>query len=261
MSRFNELADGFLHIFKGIKYLTSRPKLWPWAILPTAINLIILVVMVSAFIHYYHDLYGWLSSQLGGLDIQNPDAWYMYILGGILWVINIILQIFIVLLTLILLLIASYCLSFIIAAPFNDILSEKVEILETSQEAPPFTFGKFIKDLLRVMKIESIKAVILLTIPIFLFILSFLPAIGAALYVIATIIFGSWDIGFAFADLPMGRKVTSLRERIDFATKNKWSLIGFGAGFIIPFFTLIFGAPMVVGGTLLYLKKIANQNG
>ena len=152
-------------------------------------------------------------------------------------------------------LVIAYSLSFIVAAPFNDALSERVETILTNEEPPPFTMKKFIGDMLRIIKIESIKAAILLAIPVLLFILNFIPVIGGPIYIFLTLVFGAWDVGFAFADLPMGRKVVPLRGRWEFAKKNKWALMGFGAGFIIPFFTLVFAAPMVVGGTLLYVEK------
>ncbi len=255
MSRIQDFIGGFLHIFKGLKFLTSHRRLWIWAIIPTLINFVIVVAMISVFIHYYGDFYGWLTSHMGNLDIENPAAWYMYILDGVLWVLNILFQILIILISLILMLVIAYGLSFIVAAPFNDALSERVEVILTSEESPPFSMKKFISDMLRIIKIESIKAAILLMIPILLFILNFIPVIGGPLYVTLTIIFGSWDLGFAFADLPMGRKVIPLKGRWEFARRNKWALMGFGAGFIIPFFALIFAAPMVVGGTLLYEEK------
>ncbi|MBT3182168.1 MAG: hypothetical protein HN337_06660 [Deltaproteobacteria bacterium] len=255
MSRTQDFIGGFLHIFKGFKFLTSHRRLWVWAIIPTLINLLIVVAMISIFTHYYGDFYGWLASHMGNLDIANPTAWYMHILDGILWVLNILFQILIILISLILMLVIAYGLSFIVAAPFNDALSERVETALTNNEPPPFSMKKFVGDMLRIIKIESIKAAILLAIPILLFILNIIPVIGGPIYVFLTLIFGAWDLGFAFADLPMGRKVIPLKERWGFAKKNKWALIGFGTGFIIPFFTLVFAAPMVVGGTLLYVEK------
>lgn len=255
MSRIKELAFGFTCIFRGFGLLFRRPRLWPWAIMPTVMNLLLIAIMLAAFIHYYGDLYGWLSSHIGNLDIQNPTAWYWHVLNAMLWVINILFQILIVLISLIILLIVAYGLSFIVAAPFNDALSERVEVMLTGQEPPAFTLKKFATDTLRTIRIESIKAIILIAIPVVLFVLNLIPAIGGPLYVLFTIIFGAWDLGFAFADLPMGRRVVSLKQRAEFAKANKWALIGFGSGFVVPFFALICAAPMVVGGTILYVEK------
>lgn len=254
-SIIKDFASGIGYFFKGFALLISRPRLWPWAIIPTILNLIILIVMFVAFIHYYGDLYAWLSSFLGHIDIENPATWYMHLLDGLLWVVDLVFQILIVLLTLVLLLIISYVLSLIIAGPFNDALSEQVEIMVTGSGDIPFSLKKFIKDLWRIIKMESIKALILLLIPIVLFVLNFIPAVGGFLYVLLTFLFGAWDLGFAFAELPLGRKLVPLKERFAFGMKHKWALMGLGSGFIIPFFYLIFAAPLAVGGTLLYLDR------
>jgi CysZ protein len=223
--------------------------------MPTLINLLLLAAMLFAFVHYYGDIYGWLTAHIGHLNIANPDTWYWRVLDALLWVADLLLQILIVLISLVLLLIVAYALSFIVAGPFNDALSERVEVMVTGHEPPPFSFGKFIKDILRTVRIEAIKAVILLSIPIVLFVLNFIPVVGGLLYVVLTFVFGAWDLGFSYADIPNGRRVVPLRERWRFARKNRWALIGLGAGFIIPFFSLIFAAPMVVGGTLMYIDS------
>lgn len=254
MSRMKEFFTGFGCLVEGFTYLASHPRLWKWAILPTLINIALLIIMIGAFFHYYSDIYGWLTAHLGHLDIENPASWYMHVLSWLVWVANLLFQFLIIILSLILLLIVSYVIGLIVSAPFNDALSERVETLVAGIKPPPFSFKKFIKDIVRTIRIEAVKAAILLAIPIVLFVLNIIPVIGGLIYVALTLIFGAWDLGFAYADLPMGRRVLPLRQRVDFAMKNKWALIGLGSAFIIPFFNLIFVAPMVVGGTLLYTE-------
>lgn len=259
MRRIKDLRDGFRYLIRGFTFLKSNPKLWGWAIIPTIINLLLLAVMLGVFVHYYGELYGWLSSHLGLGGWEDPTAWWQTIINGILWVINLLLQIFVVLLSLIILLVISYAASFIVAGPFNDMLSEHVETLVTGVEAPPFTIKKFLSDLWRTIKVESLKAVILLSIPVVLFVFSFIPVVGGPIYLTLTFIFGAWDLGFSYADLPFGRKARPFSVRWQFAKDNRWALIGLGSGFIIPFFALVFAAPMVVGGTLLYIDRVQNR--
>ncbi|MFH1873897.1 MAG: EI24 domain-containing protein [Pseudomonadota bacterium] len=255
MSTFKDFFIGINYIFKGFRYLIAHPRLWPWALLPTLINLALLALMLGVFIHYYGDIYGWLSAHILKINITDATAWYWHILNGLLWVVNLLFQLLIIVLSLVVLLIVSYAAGLIIAAPFNDALSERVEIMITGQEPEPFRWKKFIADLFRIIKIESIKALILIAIPVVLFVLNIIPVIGGFLYVFLTFLFGAWDLGFTYADLPMGRKIVPLKMRIAFARKYKWGLIGLGAGFIIPFFNLICVSPMVVGGTLFYVDK------
>ena len=216
--------------------------------------MMILIAMIALLINYYGDIYSFVVAHLGMLEFNHSGRWYLYPVAALVWIAGFIIRIVIGLISLILILIASYCLSFIIAAPFNDALSEKVERIATGKDPEEFTFAKLIRDLARTVKAESIKAAVLISIPIVLFAVSFIPIAGPALYMGLTMLFGACDLGFSFAELPMGRRAASFGERLSFARKNFWMLTGFGIPFAIPFFAIIFAPPMVAGGTLLYIS-------
>ncbi len=254
MERVREFSRGFGALVRGFAFLAGNPRLWVWAILPTIINLAILVAMISLFAHHYGDIYAWLTAHIGRPDIAEPSAWYWHIADALLWVANLLLQALVVLVSLIVLLVVAYALSFVVAGPFNDALSERVETMVTGEEPPPFRFAKFMADIARTVRIEAVKGAILVAIPVLLFALNLIPLLGGALYVILTILFGAWDLGFSYADIPSGRRVVPFKIRWKFARENRWALVGLGLGFAIPFFSLIFAAPMVVGGTLLYVE-------
>ncbi|MFH0798552.1 MAG: EI24 domain-containing protein [Pseudomonadota bacterium] len=259
MSRTKDFGNGVRHLVRGFTFLAGHPRLWLWAVLPTIINLAILGVMLSVFIHCYGDIYGWLSAHLGHMRIENPTAWYWHVANALLWVVNLLFQLLVVIASLIILLIASYGVGIIVASPFNDALSERTEVLSSGVPPPPFAIGKFMRDIARLVWIESIKALILISIPVALFVLHLIPVVGGPLYIALTFIFGAWSLGFIYADLPMSRRVSPLKERWAFARKNRWALIGLGTGFVIPFFGLLFAAPMVVGGTLLHVDITEHQ--
>ncbi len=255
MSPIKDLFDGVRYFFRGFSFLLSKPRLWPWALIPFLINLALILVMIWVFVHYYGDLYGWLVSYVGDLTIDNPSTWYWQALNALLWVVNVLFQLLLVLVALILLLIVGYAAGLIIAAPFNDALSERVEIIVTGKEGPPFVWKKFLGDMLRIIRVESVKAAILIVIPIALLVLNLIPGVGGVIYVVLTLIFGAWDLGFAFADLPLGRRIVPTGDRFRFGWRHKWSLVGLGAGFVIPFFSLLFAPILVVGGTLLTIDR------
>lgn len=246
-------ASGFAHIPRGFAFLFAHPRLWIWALFPTAINLLILVAMLVGFIHYYGDLYGWLSAHLTFPEIANPTAWYDYAMQGLLWIARFLFQLALILTSLILISLGAYAASFVVAGPFHDALSERVERIAVGYEPPPFSLRRFLAEIFRVLRVETIKALIFLAIPLALLAVHLIPVVGGMAYLLLAFLFGAWDLGFAFADLPAGRRASPFRERWLFARRHFWTLAGFGAGFAIPFFTLLFSAPMVVGGTLLYL--------
>lgn len=261
MSTFKDFAVGLSTLFRGFVFLLRNPRLWLMALAPTVINLIVLGAMIGVFVHYYGDVYAWLSTHLVRLGLQNADTWYLQALAAVLWVLDAIFQAFIILLSLILLLILSYAVGLTISAPFNDALSEKTETILTGAEPPPFSLSKLVRESARTIKIEALKSLVFVAIPCVLFILNFIPVAGGILYTFFTILFGAMDLGFSFADLPMGRRVLPLKTRLDFARANKWGLAGLGIGFMVPFFALIFSAPMAVAGAIFYVehKDLSSQ--
>lgn len=247
-------AQGFRSFFSGISFLLARPRLWWLAIIPLTIGIVMLVLMFVSFFHYYGDLHTWLISHMGDLQLDNPDAWWMHVLNAILWVVDLIVQLLVVLISVILILLVFYIFTVIIAAPFNDMLSERVEEEVTGVKAPPFSLRRMVRETGHTMWIELLKGLVFISVPIVSLVLLLIPAIGGICYIAVTIVFGMWDMGFTYVDYPMGRRHMSFAQRMRFAWRNKSALTGFGWIFIIPLLNFFFIAPMAVGGTLLFLK-------
>ena len=108
MSRINDFFRGVGYLIGGFKFLISNPRIWVWAIIPTIINLTLMAVMISVFIHYYGDLYGWLAAHIGHIDTSGWTAWYWYIVKAFIWIASIFFQMLIVLVSLIIILIAVW---------------------------------------------------------------------------------------------------------------------------------------------------------
>ena len=245
---------GFRHIFEGLRYLTRHPRLWIYALAPTIINLALLGLLLGTFVHYYHDIYGWLSGIISPMHLQGATAWYEHVLNWLLWAGGFLLQFVLVIIALILLLILFYVLGFITSAPFNDLLSERVEAMVTGIRASDLSFRQLLSEAWRSIKVEIVKAIFFLGVPLLLIALALIPVLGGPLYSVSTLLFAMFDLGFNYVDYPMSRKGLPLGERMRFARKHAGVMIGFGAPIVIPFANLVLMAPMVVGGTILYLK-------
>jgi CysZ protein len=249
----SSFAIGFKNFFSGISFLIARPRLWWFAVVPASIGLIMLVLMFVGFFHYYGDLHAWIISHVGHLHIDDPDAWWMHVLNVLLWVVDLIVQLLVVLVSAILILLSFYIATLIISAPFNDMLSERVEEEVTGVKAPPFSFRRMIRETGHTMWIEILKGLVFISVPVVSLVLLVIPAVGGICYIAVTLIFGMWDMGFTYIDYPMGRRHMSFMQRMRFAWQNKSALVGFGWIFLIPFLNFFFIAPMAVGGTLLFL--------
>ena len=250
---------GTQHIWQGLSFLKEHKKLWFFAILPTVINVALFIIMLNVFSHYYDHIYIWLQAFLGPIQIEAPEVWYLKIVAWFLLVIDALFRMIIWLLALLFMLIIFYVLGFIIAGPFNDMLSERVEQIITGVNPQDFSWKKLLSDLIRTLKAETLKALFFLSIPLALLLVVFIPIVGSVIYPVLTIGFGMFDLSFNYIDYPMARKTLPFADRINFAKKHKVALLGFGTPILIPFANFLLMAPLVVGGTLLYLKLKENN--
>src|SRR5690606_6447000 len=72
----------------------------------------------------------------------------------------------------------------VIAAPFNDLLSEEVERLATGRSGQPFSLKVLFRDTLRTIGLEVLKLAIYACIMIPMFVISYVPVVGPVLYAV-----------------------------------------------------------------------------
>jgi CysZ protein len=145
----------------------------------------------------------------------------------------------------------------VLAAPFNDALSEAVERLATGRGAPPFSLGKLVRDVVRSLGYELGKLFIWLAaiLPLLLLSLPFPvlgPVVGPASLGITWLF-----LGLDYVDWPAARRDATLGDRVETVKKHVRPLVGLGIGvwFLVhvPFVNLLFMPAAVAGGTLLFL--------
>ncbi|WP_372626424.1 sulfate transporter CysZ [Arsukibacterium sp.] len=148
-----------------------------------------------------------------------------------------------------------------IAAPFNGLLSEKVEAHLTGKPLPEVGFSGFIRDIPRMLLREWQKLRYALPRAIVLFLLFlFLPVIGPVLW----FLFTSWLMAIQYLDYPFDN------HKIDFDTMRSQlrsqpaSSFSFGImvniGCMIPLFNLFVMPIAVCGATAMWVDKLALQN-
>jgi len=255
MSTFKEITLGLGYAMKGMRLFAKNPRLWLLAIIPAILNIAIAVFMIYLLIHHFGEIYAWISAHIETVGLKNPSTWYAHIVSAILWIINALFQTIVFVVALIITLIFSYALGIVISSPFLDAISERVESILLEGNSEKLSLKEIIFNSIRTLKIEILKAIVMVAIPIFLFTMNLIPIVGGVLYIALTLTLGCWDLGFSFADIPNARRASPFRLRWRFAMKNKWLLMGFGLPFVIPFFSLIFSAPLTVGGTMIYIDR------
>ena len=147
----------------------------------------------------------------------------------------------------------------VVAAPFNDFLSEEVERLITGTPGPPFSLAVIFRDTVRTVGLEALKLLIYLVImvPLWLVSLAF-PVVGQVIYSIFAFLFTAVYFAVDYIDWPASRRNKSMTYRFGMLTDHFMPMFGFGTGvwlfLFVPFVNLLFMPAAVAGGTMLFLE-------
>lgn len=229
---------------QAARFIRQHPRLYQYIIAPLFIN----IVVFCAAIYLGLDFFGKIASQY----IPQGDAWYWLFLHYFLWV-------FAILLTMVLVFFCFTAVGCLIAAPFNDLLSERTEALligDVGEER--LNLGLFFRDMIRTIANESKKIGLFILGMVMLLLLNLLPVIGPVLYGILSTLWTLFFLVIEYMGYVFSRKRLSFREQRRFIFGRKLLCLGFGSGLLcilaIPFLQF-FCIPLgVVGATLLYCE-------
>jgi CysZ protein len=192
----------------------------------------------SLFPESWNDVTGWVGGLLSAL------RWLIELIAGILMTL--------------LGLVAVLLLSSVVAAPFNDALSEAVEHILTGQPAPPFSFSRMLADIVRTVRLEIGKALLYLVVVGPMFLASFfIPGVGQLVSLVGFALTAVY-MGIDYVDWPAARRDWSVRDRVAFTRRQLPAVAGFGTGvwiiLFIPLLNLLFMPAAVAGGTMLFVE-------
>jgi len=244
-----DFAAGFLFLFRGLGYLVTHSKLWPYAALPLIINLVIVSGLgILALV---------LFPEARSLLWTKPLAWYLLILW---YCMNFIL----VALTIFILFLAFIILSGIIAGPFNGKLARYTRETLTGRKLDPA--GGFYVDVLITLVNEIKKFVYFTGLQIAILFLNLIPVVGNVAYVILGGYLTFNFLAYAFLEYSIESEswVISMKQRRTYIRSRRWAVLGFGAAssliFLLPFINILLAPVAVVGGAMLY-EKYGGQEG
>lgn len=148
-----------------------------------------------------------------------------------------------------------------IAAPFNGLLSEKVEAHLSGRELPSTGVTGFIKDMPRMLGREWQKLLYALPRAIILFVLFlFLPLVGPVLW----FLFTSWLLAIQYVDYPYDNHKIDFRNMRAQLRAQPGSSFAFGItvniACMIPLFNLFVMPIAVCGATAMWVDRLATQN-
>lgn len=148
----------------------------------------------------------------------------------------------------------------ILAAPFNDLLSEKIEIMHNpNYKEPESAFFHLAKTLIPTLLEELRKITIIITAYLLLYFLTLLPLLQV-IAVPAIVVYSMLVISIDFCDYTFARHQMTYKEKLAFIKKHTFEMLGFGAAaylfLFIPFVNLLIIQVAVISSTLFVVETI-----
>jgi CysZ protein len=146
----------------------------------------------------------------------------------------------------------------IIAAPFNGILSEKVEQRLRGVTITDSGWKEILALIPRTVAREIAKLLYYLPRLLFLLILTFIPVLGMVAPILL-LLFGCWMMAIQYCDYPMDNNKVSFRAMKDSLKQCRLTSVGFGGlisfGMMIPLLNLLIMPAGVVGATIFWVEE------
>ncbi|MDH5765021.1 MAG: sulfate transporter CysZ [Gammaproteobacteria bacterium] len=243
--------SGFLFSLKGLKIINQR-GIRHFVMIPLMINISLFSMGIAVLIMMFSQ---WMESLMP--DFPDWLSWLEDSIRWLLWP----------LFTFMIFFIAFYSFTFIanlIAAPFNSLLSEKVEASlgkDPDKHIPTFPPWVTIK---KSVGSEIGKLLYLVKWSLLILVLSFIPILNITAPVL-WFVFGAWMLALEYLDYPMNNHGHYFKEINQHATKQKTSSLGLGTGILlltsIPVVNFFAMPASVAGATALWVKREQTSNG
>ncbi len=236
------LSTGAGFLFKGWQMMW-HPQIRVYVWIPLLLNLI----LISIGFWFALDL---LESTMNSW--KNSDSFWAELVQTMDWLIYPLLVISIFLTVLY----AFTLFANWIAAPFNGLLSERIEELLTGAQ-PQQTFVEFIKNIPRMLMRELQKMLYYLPRALFLLALFFL-GITTPIAPFLWFFFSAWFLSLQFIDYPMDNNQISFKQMHQLMREKRWHNLGFGMSctliMIIPILNILLMPLAVSGATIMWVN-------
>jgi CysZ protein len=238
MSRF---VSGLIVPLRGLSYLASHPTLAPLAALPALVNLVVWAGIVALIL-------GRAGRLVDALVPASGWAHYLLYVPAL------------VLAYLVVLVVAAVLVHFfgsLVAAPFNDLLSARVERLEGRQVDEEGgvlrALARFGGSLIDELKKWGLYVVCLVALAPLLLV----PIAGQLAWPVASSLVTFWFLAYEYLDYPFSRRGFRFADRRAFCWTHFRPMVGMGISVtvttFVPLVCFVLMPLSVVGGTLLYL--------
>lgn len=245
------LIRGARAVPAGLGLLRRERALWIWCLLPLVLNLLFFGAAVIVFASYYDVLVAGLGELVTAPD---PTAWYQWLWVGPLRVLVWALRWIVVVLFALIIYFLFTVVGGVIAAPFLDLLSQRVERLRSGRVHGSDTGA--LRAALRVAFEDAKRTLFFLGGQAILLALGLIPGLQP-ISAIGVFVFAAFFLSLDYTAYVFDRQEVSFRERRSWLWSHKGTLLGFGGAafgtFLIPGLNFLALPVLVTAGTTLAL--------
>lgn len=234
---------GFLAPLKAWSFLWGHGRLLPLAVAPFLINL----GLFALFFWLGYSRFGsWVRALL-----PLGEGWWWQVLHYLLAVLA----------ALVLLVLQVYLFAVvggIIASPFLEALTRRVEVLAAPGSPQGWAQVGWLAEILRVAGQAVKRLALFVAVMLALLALNLLPVVGSLLYGLLALAATCCFLACEFLDYPLDRRGLTFRQKLSYLRGLGLRGLGFGAAVclmgMVPLVNLLLLPLAAVGGTLLYLE-------
>ena len=240
----SDIMKGSMCLGRGFR-LIRQPGIRVYAVMPLIINSVLFAALI------------WFGYEQFSPMVEKMMSYVPAILGFLRGIIWFIISIF----TAIFVFFTFTPIANIIAAPFNALLSEKIETRLSGKSIS--SNSNFIK-MVRVSVLSQLRKLIyILFWSAALLLVSLIPLINFAAPFL-WVIFGSWMLSLEYLDYPMGNHELDFKQEKQILAARKGLALGYGGSVMvltsIPLLNFIVMPVAVAGATLLWVEQLEGES-
>lgn len=240
----NNPIQGIGHAMTGLRLL-FKPGLRRFVIIPVLVNIVVFSALIWGGVMLFDDYMQ---------RLLPADSWLSH-LSWILWPLFALTGVLIVFYT-------FTAVANLIAAPFNGLLAEKVEVfLSGKTPSDNSSWGQVVKDIIPSLLSELRKLLYFVIRAVFLLVLFLIPGVNLAAPFL-WLAFNAWYLALEYMDFPMGNHHIRFKQQHQRLRKLRFNALGFGAGItllmMIPVVNFLAMPAAVAGATSLWHRELKN---
>lgn len=244
------LLAGPAALSAAFRMLLTRSELWRWCLLPMLLNLVLFAAALAAF-------FGWVLDPLtvqlqAHLDVGAPSAWYEWLWIGPLRLVAWALRFVLIALAAVAVYMTFAVVGGVIAAPFLEALSVRVERIRTGSAVEPSE--SIWQAAGRALREAAKRAAFLAALYLGVFLVGLVPGLQP----VAAVAFAAISAAFLALDytsFALDRRGIPFREKRRWLWHHRSAMLGFGGvgllTLLVPGLNFACLPWLVTAGTLL----------